>query len=394
MPDYRYLFADMLTGRLLEELPVACQSYSQTINGVGTMTGTVPLTDLSPVLDWRSATLPRHTLVLVVRDGTIAWGGYVLKRRPVRDSTAAEIGCETIEGYLGRRRIKTDLTETSADVFQIVRDIITQLQSRTGGNIRLAVTSGAAGQTATVTYQGKDRTKALDAINRLAQVSPGFEYTVTWARSGQIFTPTLNLVAGSLSSTADPVLLEFPGSLVSPVDDPEDGADAPNAVTGVGADAAGSPLIAESVDTTGELAGGYALFEDEVSMREESDFTRLQARTDTALAARLSDHVVPQVELRPPQQDTDLQFGDFPLGVPVRLRCTCPYHPAGTGGAPGLDVSTRRVTGWTVTPTPVEKTVLNLGAITGLITPPKANRDTAAYLRDLDRRLLWVETNT
>lgn len=395
MADYRYLLCDAPTGQLLEELPLDVSSFGQQINGVGTLTGTLALGDIDPAVGWRQATTPRRTLLIVLRDNIVAWGGLVMKRRAVKDSAASEIGAETIEGYLGRRRVKTDLTITSQDLFAIVREIIDTIQAVTpGGNLRITYPSTLSGQTTSVTYLAKDRHKALDSINALAQLTPGFEYSVTWNRTGNVFTPGLAFVAPYLSFGADPVLLEFPGTLAAPVDDPEDGADAPNALTGIGADAAGSPLMYEAVDSGGELAGGYPIFEDEVSLKEETDFGRLQTRTTTALQAKLNDHVVPQVELRAPEQDTDLQFGDFPLGVGVRVRCTCPFHPANADGSPGLDVSTRRVTGWTVVPGPPEKVTLNLGAVTGLITPPRRDRDVAAYLRDVNRRLLTLETNT
>lgn len=395
MATYRYLFADAMTGRLLEELPLDCQSFSQQINGAGTTTGTLAIADPDMPALWRQATIPKRSLLLVQRGDNLTpvWGGIVMKRRPTGPGhTSAEITAETLEGYWQRRKIKTDLPETSADLFTIVRDIINQLQGITGGNLRMAVTSNLRGSITTITYLGKDRTRALDAINQLAEYSP-FEYTITWSRSGSIFTPTMTL-APALSAMLDPVMLEFPGSLVAPVDTPEDGADAPNAITGIGANAAGAPLLSEAVDTTGELAAGSPIFEDEVQMKNESDAVRLAARTQTALNAKLGDSTVPTVELRPPQRTGDLQFGDLPLGVAVRLRCTCPYHPAGVGGRPGLDITTRRVTGWTVTPNPAEKVALALGSVTGKITVPKQQQSVGDYIADLDRRIREIATRT
>jgi hypothetical protein len=391
--DYRYLFCDALTGQLLEELPLSGVSFSQQINSVGTFTGTLAITDIPAAVNWQAATLIKRTLLVVERDEIPVWAGRVMKRRPVGTGhTAAEVTAETLEGYLAREEIQADLTYSAVDVFVIVRGILAQHEATLGGSMNLATGANVAGWTQTITYLAKDSPKIGDAINRLAEVAPGFEYTITWSRSGNTFTPALTLATPALSTTADSLLLEFPGNLAGPVDYPEDGADAPNLLTGVGADSGGTPLLARVADTTGELAAGYPVYHGQVSMKEETDLTRLTARTTTALAAKLADHVVPTVDLATPTEPGDIHLGDFPLGAAVRLRCSCPYHGTGNGGVPGLDITSRRVTGWTVKPGPPEQVTLSLGAITGRITPPLGRRDNAYYLRQLDRRLRALES--
>lgn len=384
MATYRYHFCDALTGVLLDELPLSVQSFSQSVSAAGTLTGTLALGALAGI-DWRSATVTKRTLLVVLRDEQIAWAGLVMRRRKQGDT--AEIGAETLEGYWTRRRIKTDLTYTGADVLDIVRGTLTQLQGLAGGNLRMTVSANTAGQVATVAYLGKDRTVAAQAWARLAEVAPGFEWTIGWTRTGTVYTPAMTLAAPGLGVTLDATVLEFPGS-VADYDYPEDGTAAPNAVTGIGADSGGSPLLSEAVDTTGEIAAGVPLFEDEVQMKDESDPTRLAARTQTALAAGLVDYVVPTVELAP---GGDPGFGSLVLGAPVRLRATSLYHPAGQDGRPGLDV-TRRITGWTVSPGGAEKVTLTLATTTGKITRPAGLRDQGAYLANLDRRLRALET--
>lgn len=387
MAEYRYLFCDALTGVLLEELPLTCQSYSQQINGAGSLTGTLALGGLSTV-DWRSATTVNRTLAIVLRNSSPVWGGIVTKRRPTEGGATCEVTAETLEGWLSRQELQVDMPFTGADVFDIARAIITQVQSVTGGNIRLIVTAGASGQVATVTYTGTDSTKALDAINALAEVSPGFEYVVTWSRSGNVFSPTLNLAAPGLSNGLDAVLLEYPGNLVD-YDYPEDGTAAPNAVTGVGDAGGGVPLLARAYDTTGQLAAGYPVTYGQVQFKTETDYGRLLARTTTAMQAGLADFVVPTAVLR---GDADPAFGSFPLGIACRLRATSLYHPAGLNGIPGLDV-TRRITGWTVNPSAATESVnLAMASTTGKVTVPASQRSIGDYLADLDRRVRELAT--
>jgi hypothetical protein len=173
-------------------------------------------------------------------------------------------------------------------------------------------------------------------------------------------------------------------------DFPEDGTAAPNVLTGVGADDGGVPLLARVEDLGGELAAGVPRLPGQLQLKDETDPDRLAARTLTALQAGLVDYVVPTAELR---GDADPPFGSFPLGIAVRLRATSLYHPAGAGGAPGLQV-VRRVTGWQVTPAAQERVSLAFGATTGKITAPAGWRTIADYLRDVDRRLRDLATRT
>jgi hypothetical protein len=384
---YRYLFADAMTGQLLEELPLDCQSFGQQISAAGTLTGTLTLGDITG--NWRGATIPKRTAPIVMRGDQIAWGGWITKRRPTNGGSSAEITAETLEGWLAKQEIQADLTFTNTDVFTIVRGIIAHVAAQAGGNMRIDTDTNLAGYTQTVTYLGKDSTKAGDAISKLAEVSPGFEYTIRWQRTGSVFTPYMTLASPGLSTGLDAIVLEYPGNLID-YDYPEDGTAAPNVLTGVGADSGGTPLLARVEDSTGELAAGVPRLPGQQQMKDETDLTRLTARTTTALRAGLVDYVVPTAVLR---GDADPHFGDFPLGIAARLRATSLYHPAGTNGVPGLDV-TRRATGWTVVPKAAEQVTLALGSTTGLITPPVRDRTVAAYLRDLDRRVREIATRT
>lgn len=384
--SYRYLCCDAATGVLIEELPLSCQSFSQTISGTGQWSGSLALGDLGQAR-WQTATIPKRSLLIVQRDDQIVWGGIIMRRRPANGGTTAEITAETLEGWLARQEIQADLTYTNVDVFTIVRGLIAHVAGLPGGDMRIDTGANLAGYTDTVSYLAKDSTKVTEAIAKLAESGPRFEYTISWQRTAGVFTPTLILATPALSSDIDAILLEYPGSLTD-YDYPEDGATAANTMTAVGGDVGGTPLIARVEDTIGELAAGVPRFPAQLAVKDETDAFRLAARATTALQAGLADAVVPTAELR---GDADPPFASFPLGVAVRLRATSLYHPAGLNGTPGLDV-VRRVTGWSVVPDRAEKVTLTLGAATGRVAVPAGQRNVAAYLRDLERRVRSVES--
>lgn len=389
---YRYITADMLTGSPLAELPLKCQNFSQQLSGVGSMTATLPLGSLPPSLDWRAATRERRTTVNILRNDQVVWGGPIMKNRPTDDGRSAEITAETWEGYLDRRRIKTTLTFTDTDVYQIVRSILNALQRDVlGGNARMAVEAGMGGYIQTITYPASARNKALDAITKLSQVAPYFEFyvAVDRDRATGVFTPTLVLQRTTAHTDELPVVAEFPGNARS-YDYPSDGSNAANAITGVGKGDGDAQLMVEVTDEAGELASGYPIYEDELQAKDEDNLERLTALTETELVARLVDYVVPTVEL---DGDSIPQFGSYPIGINCLLRATSLYHPPSATGAPGL-VVTRRVTGWTVTPAAAgqqEKVQLALATGAGKVVPAMDARRFPRWLAALERRVRTME---
>jgi hypothetical protein len=359
-----------------------CQNFSQVVSAAGTLTASIALPQAA---DWLTATNPKRCRVLVViEDGRVVWDGWIIKRRPSNSGASAEINAETLEGWLGRQEIQTDLTFTGADTFDIVRSLVSYVAGQAGGNMRLAMDTNLAGYTQSVTFAGKDSTTLTDALSKLAEVPPGFEWTITTQRVGNVFTPALTLATPTLGSgTGDGILLEFPGNVLT-YDYPQDGLAAPNVLTGVGAMGGTDPLIARVEDSTGELATGVPRVPGRLQVKDETDLTRLTQRTTTALQADLADAAVPAATIR---ADVDPPFGSYPLGTTARLRATSPYHVAGSGGAPGLDI-TRRVVGWTVNPS--QNTVALTLSATGV--KPRRARTIGAYLVDLDRRVNQIAT--
>ena len=77
-----FYFFDFLTGDFLGGLPLASPQWSSTLNGVGSLSGTIPLTDpnvakLNPV----GLTAPGSTACFIDYGGQLAWGGISLPPR-------------------------------------------------------------------------------------------------------------------------------------------------------------------------------------------------------------------------------------------------------------------------------------------------------------------------
>lgn len=390
MGSYRYIVADTKTGLPLGELPLSVDSFSTALGEGGTLSGTLPLAGAPN--DWYTVTTPGKTALHVIRDDNqIVWGGPIVGRAP-SGTDKASLRAETFEQWLKRRKIKTDLTYTSVDVFDIIRDVLDVVQGHTGGSLNIVISAALAGYTQTIAWKYEDRAVVWDEIKRLSEVGNLFEAYFTIAQDitlGGLFTPQLHFASPQVNTWLEPIALEYPGNVLS-YTYPE--AVEANAVAGLGKGDGVSKLIAEEIDAAGQLAEGWPLVDADLSLGEEDDLTRLDARTKIELTANLIDNVIPEVTIN--GDLPELQFGSFPLGIPCRLRATSLYHPAAASGAPGLDI-TRRVVGWSVKPPSdggVEEVTLTLASGLGKIRPPLNEQAFQRWLRALELRMTKVET--
>src|SRR6266508_3349924 len=79
--DYRYLFVDILSNKVVAELPCYGVSLTRQVNKAGNMTATVGMNQAgysnADVLD---STIPGRTAFYAMRDGHLLWGGPVWTR--------------------------------------------------------------------------------------------------------------------------------------------------------------------------------------------------------------------------------------------------------------------------------------------------------------------------
>lgn len=393
MGAYRYLTADTKTGLPLAELQLNVDSFSQAINEGGDLTATLPLANADR--NWRADTEPYKSSLYVLRDDNlVVWGGPIVAN-PLKSGsggTQAEIRAQSFERFLSEaRRIKTNLTYTSADVFDIVRSVVDTIQGHLGGDLAIIVSDAVAGWNQTISWKVEDRARVWDEIQRLLQTGNGGEAWITVARDSTtgVFTKYLNLAAPQANTDLAAIVCEKPGNVI---DYTWPAVGVANAVSGLGKGDGVSKLMYHAIDSAGQIAAGYPLVDADLSLGEEDDLPRLTARTQADLTARLTDSVIPQVVINGDAEG--LEFGSFPLGVPCRLRVTDLYWPAGDLGEPGLDI-TKRVVGWSVKPPTdggVEEVTLTLANGTGKIRPPMDDKYFRRYLRNLERRIGSFET--
>lgn len=115
--DYRYIFTDALTDRVLAELPLVDVSFDSKLNEAGTFQGSFPITENDSVVDIYNNTVPGKTSLYVLRNGICVWGGLVSGRSYNIKEKILDISADDFISYLDRRVVwKTWSTEYAADI--------------------------------------------------------------------------------------------------------------------------------------------------------------------------------------------------------------------------------------------------------------------------------------
>ncbi|MGI3198450.1 hypothetical protein ACRJ4B_16165 [Streptomyces sp. GTA36] len=335
---YTYLFCDLVTDRVLAELPLANVTYDFQLNGIGTLRGTVPYTHETLPLDPETACTPARTAVYVDRDGVLIWGGIVWTRTPT--AGGKEIQAAEFLSYFQHRYVKRTLsTDTSlltdpsyvdwggqrlySDQKFVVWSLLRYAQDQPGGSILVdtnALTGTADGVPRNVTYFGYERPEIYKAISELAAADDGFDYAIEvgWTPAANNQPPTRFRRArtwfprrGRAASDSGLVFSKGRGygSIIS-YDWPEDGTSMVTEMSGLGA-GTGEARIVKTARSQALIDAGWPLLEGVATYDDVTDEAQVQGLTNADLSAQSQAQVQPTFEVA---ADVDPAFGSYQVG--------------------------------------------------------------------------------
>lgn len=358
-PDhtYTYLFVDLRTDTLLAELPLASVSYSFELNGIGTLTGTIPYNSETLPLDPETASTPGRTAVYVDRDGVLVWGGIVWTRQQATGGKQIQ-AAEFLSYYQHRYVKKTLSTDTSLlinaafvdaggqrlypDQKFLVWSLLRYANDQPGGDIHVdinALTAPADGVTRTATYFGYERPEIYKAISELAAADDGFDVAIEvgWTSSANNNPPTRFRRArtwfprrGRPASQSGLVFSKGggTGSILS-YEWPEDGTAMVTEMSGLGA-GSGEAKIVKTSAAQDLIDAGWPLLEGVATYDGVVDEAQVQGLTNADLDAASSSQVQPTFEV---SADTDPAFGSYSVGDEALFVIDPePQSPAGREG--------------------------------------------------------------
>jgi hypothetical protein len=103
--EYRYFTTDLLSNRVLAEIPFRSVTFERSIKAAGSFSGTIPVIPDTAHMDLYNSTMPGKTALYIVRDQECVWGGIIWSRSyDVLDRSLSVNGSE-FTSYLHHRNI-------------------------------------------------------------------------------------------------------------------------------------------------------------------------------------------------------------------------------------------------------------------------------------------------
>lgn len=360
MSTWTYLVADLITGVIIDELPLTGVRLSKVLNGSGQIQAQLQLGDAKvTVHDPYSLTRPGRRCIYAVRDNQPWWGGIIWAADYDDDSKTVTLGGADFWSYFDHRKVLEALTlpaapyyiaglskvYTQQDQNTIARGLVTLAQAHTGGNIGITVDSSLSGILRDRTYQGYDLDYVGQVLRDLTAVSDGpdilFDLGALDPTTGR--PPRLMRVGTPrLGQEGSPHRWDLGGNLLSFNYASGAGVMATRAFAQGDGTERGT-LIAVAENTT-RYANGWPLLETDDIFDGVSQISTLQQHADTLLGGLSLPLVTPSLRVKTDLPGVSPSLGEFGAGDDGRM-----VIPAGHLFFPGgLDLAVR-VIGITVT---------------------------------------------
>lgn len=174
---YTITLKDRAGSTVVADVPATELRFNNNLNAPGAASITVPLRHTS-VTPANYAVGQRE--VYIYRDAELVWGGELWAAQADASRQTLRLSATGFYERLRRRLIEDDQVFTAADASDIVKDLITYAQGKTGGDMGLDASDfGTFGPARTVHWCCWDGTTIADAIENLATRLNGFDYEIT-----------------------------------------------------------------------------------------------------------------------------------------------------------------------------------------------------------------------
>jgi hypothetical protein len=378
---YTYAATDLLSGALLaDDIPLNVQSFSMQLNGSGSLSGQLTLSEIYAVNSPFLAALEcRRAVLWVLVDGYPMWAGVVWDWPDMsRTPGTLPISAQTLDSVWSHRLITDTLEYPQVDLFAAFLDLTSYGLSKQSPYIETGVSPAATrnpaylaqvaasggvarlvlplGQTAgvpwTASYTYSDLTQVSSAWSDMT-ASGNLEYAFVPGLDNQgnlaVFVRLAYQQLGRAPGECG-YGLSYPGNVLD-YGYQRTGSQSSNLVWAT-APPNGSALQWQSAYPHGadltDLAAGYPLMESTVSW--EGSVVTAQAQVDSfadgQVALVTEAMTLPTINVGAGGSPS---LRDIVLGDSVPFAATSTIHPPGPGGAPGLQTQVR-VTGWTAYP--------------------------------------------
>lgn len=176
--EVTWLGCDLVTGRILAELPEITGRISRILGDYTSSSLTLPIPvggpAAQPISVIEAATEPRRTMLVAVINDVPTWGGIVLLRQGGDDATL-RLGCVSIEGYLDRRHVGDHTWVGQDEAATIAAGLA---GDATVEGIGLLIDAPPTGRLRDRTYTDQDDATVYSRLRELMAVTDGPEWTI------------------------------------------------------------------------------------------------------------------------------------------------------------------------------------------------------------------------
>lgn len=181
MTVVQWLGCDLVTGRIVEELPDLrpSGSISAVLGAYTSASFGLPIAlggHGAPPRNWEAATEPGRTMIVAVLAGVPVWAGIVLTRRGGTEGLA-QLGCVSLEGYLDRRYVRNH-EFVQVDEATIAGSLVDDANIE---GVGFVVDAPPTGTLRDRTYADQDDKTVYSALRELMGVIDGPEWTIALA---------------------------------------------------------------------------------------------------------------------------------------------------------------------------------------------------------------------
>ena len=116
--SYKYILTNLLTNKVIAEVPFVDVTYGRAIKSAGSFSGTIPVTTETSYLNLYDTTMPAKTGLYVMRNDSCMWGGIIWSRSYNAKERKLSVSGLEFTSYFAHRKIwKTYSNSFSAKLF-------------------------------------------------------------------------------------------------------------------------------------------------------------------------------------------------------------------------------------------------------------------------------------
>jgi hypothetical protein len=104
-PVYRYFTVDLMSNKILMEIPFQKVSYERALKAAGSFSGEIAVIEQTKNLELYETTTPGNTALFVIRDGICVWGGIIWARDYSVKSKLLDVSASEFTSYFHHRLI-------------------------------------------------------------------------------------------------------------------------------------------------------------------------------------------------------------------------------------------------------------------------------------------------